>query len=120
IDRPSAVRMVFPNAIYFHEGRQYLVETLDWEGGKAHVRPVQVEYYTEAEVKTSVAPLDTLAEAPCRGFGEVVVTSVATAYKKIRLYTHENLGSGTIALPETQMHTTAYWLTLPVTAGEPE
>ncbi|HBY96864.1 MAG TPA: hypothetical protein DEP84_23440, partial [Chloroflexi bacterium] len=120
VERFSATQMVFPNAIYLHEGRQYLVEALDWAGGKAHVRPVQVEYYTEAEVKTSVAPLDTLAEAPGRGVGEVVVTSIATAYKKIRLFTHENLGSGLIDLPETQMHTTAYWLTLPVTVGEAE
>lgn len=120
VERFCATQMVFPNAIYLHEGRQYLVEELDWAGGKAHVRPVQVEYYTEAEVKTSVAPLDTLAEAPGRGCGEVVVTSVATAYKKIRLFTHENLGSGAIDLPETQMHTTAYWLTLPVTVGDPE
>lgn len=120
VERFSATQMVFPNAIYLHEGRQYLVEVLDWAGGKAHVRPVQVEYYTEAEVKTSVAPLDTLDQAPGRGFGEVVVTSVATAYKKIRLFTHENLGSGPIDLPQTQMHTTAYWLTVPVTVGEPE
>ncbi|HYN89335.1 MAG TPA: DEAD/DEAH box helicase [Ardenticatenaceae bacterium] len=120
VERFSATRMVFPNAIYLHEGRQYLIEELDWEGGKAHARPVEVEYYTDAEVKTSVAPLDTLDEAEGRGYGEVVVTSVATGYKKIRLFTHENVGQGTLDLPETQMHTTAYWLALPVEVGPPE
>jgi DEAD/DEAH box helicase domain-containing protein len=34
-------------------------------------------------------------------------------FKKIKFYTNENVGSGEIDLPEQQMHTTAYWLTVP-------
>jgi DEAD/DEAH box helicase domain-containing protein len=34
-------------------------------------------------------------------------------FKKIKFYTNENVGSGELDLPEQQMHTTAYWLTLP-------
>jgi DEAD/DEAH box helicase domain-containing protein len=34
-------------------------------------------------------------------------------FKKIKLYTHENVGSGRIHLPEEELHTTAYWLVLP-------
>jgi DEAD/DEAH box helicase domain-containing protein len=36
-----------------------------------------------------------------------------TIFKKIKLYTHENVGWGEIHLPEETMHTTAYWLALP-------
>jgi DEAD/DEAH box helicase domain-containing protein len=36
-------------------------------------------------------------------------------FKKIKFYTNENVGSGELDLPEQQMHTTAYWLTLPRT-----
>jgi DEAD/DEAH box helicase domain-containing protein len=36
-------------------------------------------------------------------------------FKKIKFYTNENVGSGDLDLPEQQMHTTAYWLTLPRT-----
>ena len=46
-------------------------------------------------------------------FGEVSVTAVATIFKKIKLYTHENVGSGQIALPETNMHTQGTWFSLP-------
>ena len=34
-------------------------------------------------------------------------------FKKIKFYTNENVGSGELDLPERQMHTTSYWLTLP-------
>ena len=34
-------------------------------------------------------------------------------FKKIKFYTNENIGSGELDLPEQQMHTTAYWLTVP-------
>ena len=37
-------------------------------------------------------------------------------YKKIKFYTHENAGYGDVRLPEMQMHTSAFWLTLPVRA----
>ena len=30
-----------------------------------------------------------------------------------RFYTNENVGSGELDLPEQQMHTTSYWLTVP-------
>ncbi|MCP4043835.1 MAG: DUF1998 domain-containing protein, partial [Gammaproteobacteria bacterium] len=32
-----------------------------------------------------------------------------TGYKKIRYYTHENVGYGKINLPDQEMHTTAVW-----------
>jgi DEAD/DEAH box helicase domain-containing protein len=45
--------------------------------------------------------------------GEVHVSSRVVGFKKIKFYTNENVGSGELDLPEQQMHTTAYWLTLP-------
>jgi DEAD/DEAH box helicase domain-containing protein len=47
-----------------------------------------------------------------RAHGEVMVSSIATLYKKLRLETHENLGWGKIHLPEIELHTTAYWVAL--------
>jgi DEAD/DEAH box helicase domain-containing protein len=43
----------------------------------------------------------------------VHVVSRVVGFKKIKFYTNENIGSGELDLPEQQMHTTAYWLTLP-------
>ena len=45
--------------------------------------------------------------------GEVKVTTLVTMFKKIRFDTHETLGFGHVRLPETDMHTTAMWWTLP-------
>src|SRR5581483_4718684 len=45
--------------------------------------------------------------------GEVHVASRVVGFKKIKFYTNENVGSGELDLPEQEMHTTAWWLTLP-------
>jgi DEAD/DEAH box helicase domain-containing protein len=34
-------------------------------------------------------------------------------FKKIKFYTMENVGSGELDMPEIEMHTTSYWLTIP-------
>jgi DEAD/DEAH box helicase domain-containing protein len=44
--------------------------------------------------------------------GEVHVVSRVVGFKKIKFYTNENVGSGELDLPEQQMHTTSYWLTI--------
>jgi DEAD/DEAH box helicase domain-containing protein len=36
-------------------------------------------------------------------------------FKKLKFHTHENVGWGSISLPETEMHTTATWLAPPST-----
>jgi DEAD/DEAH box helicase domain-containing protein len=48
-----------------------------------------------------------------RSHGEVHVASRVVGFKKIKFYTNENVGSGELDLPEQEMHTTAYWLTIP-------
>jgi DEAD/DEAH box helicase domain-containing protein len=41
--------------------------------------------------------------------GEVHLVRRIVGYKKIRYYTHENVGYGHIDLPDQEMHTTAMW-----------
>jgi DEAD/DEAH box helicase domain-containing protein len=60
------------------------------------------------------APLTTML-AVDRAHGDVHVVSRVVGFKKIKFYTNENVGSGELDLPEQQMHTTAYWLTIPRT-----
>ncbi len=117
IDLFAAPLMVHDDAIYIHEGRQYHVDKLDWERRKAYVRQVQVDHYTDAQLKSDLKVIDVLEErdrgTDLYGHGEVTVTSVATMYKKIKFSTHENLGWGKIYLPEIELHTTAFWYALP-------
>ncbi len=116
VDRISAPLLLHEEAIYIHESVQYQVETLDYEEKKAYVRRVKVDYYTDASLAVDLQVLEVLQEGArglsATGYGEVLVRSKPTMFKKIKLYTHENLGSGPIHLPEEQMHTEAYWLSL--------
>lgn len=116
VDRPSAMTLVHDEAIYVHDGRQYHVDRLDWEELKAYVRAVDVDYYTDAHLAVDLKVLEEWEgrRAPVRvGHGEVAVTYLATIFKKIKLYTHENVGWGQIRLPQDDLHTGAFWLTLP-------
>jgi DEAD/DEAH box helicase domain-containing protein len=122
-------------AIYIIEGALYQVDKLDFDGRKAYVRQIDCDYYTDAITHTKVTVLETFATGfgtrdsgfekpaptnpesripnPERSHGEVHVSSRVVGFKKIKFYTNENVGSGELDLPEQQMHTTAYWLTVP-------
>ena len=64
----------------------------------------------DAPHPSSLTPRPERAE---RAHGEVHVVSRVVGFKKIKFYTNENIGSGELDLPEQQMHTTSYWLTIP-------
>jgi len=116
MDQFSTPVFLHEEAVYLHEGAQFHVDRLDWDEKKAYVRPVEVDYYTDALSSVTVQVLDTFAGPDGAGLarhhGEVKITSLASMFKKIRFHTHENIGSGPIHLPEQTLHTTAYWLTL--------
>ncbi len=117
VDYDSAPSMVHEKAIYILEGRSYFVEKYDHKERRVHVREAAVDYYTDAIAYTKVRILDRFAEevrgrARC-SHGEVHVTSQVVGFKKIKFWTNENVGSGELRMPENEMHTTAYWLTVP-------
>jgi DEAD/DEAH box helicase domain-containing protein len=118
-DFTSGPSTLHEKAIYIVEGKLYQVERLDFEGRKAYVRAVDCDYYTDAITYTRVTILDVFeSDTDSRGIahrshGEVHVVSRVVGFKKIKFYTNENVGSGELDLPEQQMHTTAYWLTIP-------
>jgi DEAD/DEAH box helicase domain-containing protein len=72
-------------------------------------------------VPASAGPGHAWAAAATPSHGEVHVVSRVVGFKKIKFYTNENVGAGDLDLPEQQMHTTAYWLTLtrPLVAALP-
>ncbi len=114
IDLFAAPLMVHDDAIYIHESQQYHVDKLDWPRRKAYVHRVDVDHYTDAQLKTDIKVLELTEEKTTAdhtaAHGEVAVTSVATMYKKIKFDTHENIGWGKIDLPELTMHTAAFWV----------
>jgi DEAD/DEAH box helicase domain-containing protein len=114
-DFSSGPSTLHPKAIYIVEARLYQVEKLDFEGRKAFVREIDCDYYTDAITYTRVTELDAFGTDETASHGEVHVVSRVVGFKKIKFYTNENVGSGELDLPEQQMHTTAYWLTIPET-----
>jgi DEAD/DEAH box helicase domain-containing protein len=116
-DFSSALTTVHPKAIYIHQGQQYHVERLDFEQRKAYVKSVNVDYYTDAIRYTQVRVLEVAEEARIAGpaarvHGDVLVRSQVVGFKKIKFFTNENIGAGNLELPENEMHTTAFWITL--------
>jgi len=115
-DFTSGPATLHAKAIYIVEGKLFQVEKFDFEGRKAFVREIDCDYYTDAITYDRVTIIDTFAErTPDRvcSHGEVHAVSRVVGFKKIKFYTNENVGSGELDLPEQQMHTTAYWLTIP-------
>jgi DEAD/DEAH box helicase domain-containing protein len=116
MDRFTVPMLLHQYAIYLHEGRQYQVEELDFDDKKAYVRAVDVDYYTDADLTVNMKVLDVFREKPgipAKAAGEVLVSSIVTIFKKMKLDTQENLGWGPVMLPELEMQTTACWWTLP-------
>ena len=112
-DFTSGPSTLHEKAIYIVEGTLYQVEKLDFEGRKAYVREIDCDYYTDAITYNRVTIIDTFSEPAVASNGEVHVVSRVVGFKKIKFYTNENIGSGELDLPEQQMHTTSYWLTVP-------
>jgi len=117
VDFSSALTTVHPKAIYIHQGQQYHVEHLDFDKRKAYVKPVNVDYFTDAIRYTQVRVLQVaeeewIAGPAARVHGDVLVRSQVVGFKKIKFFTNENVGSGKLELPENEMHTTSFWLTL--------
>jgi DEAD/DEAH box helicase domain-containing protein len=77
------------------------------------VRETAADYYTDAIDYTRLKVLDEFAgergPASHAAHGEVHVVRRVAGYKKIRYYTHENVGYGPVNLPDQEMHTTALW-----------
>jgi DEAD/DEAH box helicase domain-containing protein len=113
VDYASAAMTLYEGAIYMVQAQPWQVEKLDWEGRKAFVTRTHVDYYTDAIDYTKLkilADFDRNAKrAAAAARGEVHLVRRVAGYKKIRYYTHENVGWGKVNLPDSEMHTTAVW-----------
>jgi DEAD/DEAH box helicase domain-containing protein len=118
VDLFAAPLLVHEKAIYIHEGVQHHVDRLDWDERKAYVTRTDVDYYTDADLGITLKVLEVFEEADelptgKRQRGEVMVAWRVTMFKKIKFHTHENVGWGSISIPEQEMHTAACWLVPP-------
>ncbi|MEY2817813.1 MAG: hypothetical protein RL275_1276 [Chloroflexota bacterium] len=116
VDGESANWMVHPGAIYMHEAQQYFVQELDLENRIAHLVPVGLDYYTEAQQQSEIQITslnEQIATRSCeKGYGEIQVTTQVVGFRKIRWFTNENLGQEPLDLPPSELQTTGYWIIL--------
>jgi len=119
VDWKSAFAMIYPKAIYMVEGDPFEVQELHYredEEKVAYVKRVAVDYFTDAISAKGVWILQRLARQETPGLlaeqGEVLVAEKVVGFKKIKMGTLENVGSGEVELPQQEMQTTSVWLTL--------
>jgi DEAD/DEAH box helicase domain-containing protein len=119
VDWSSAFATIYPKAIYLVESEPYEVQELHFredEEKVAYVKRVSVDYFTDAISAKGIWILRRLAEQAGREYeatqGEVLVAEKVVGFKKIKLGTLENVGSGEVELPQQEMQTTGAWLTI--------
>jgi len=119
VDWKSAFAMIYPKAIYMVEGEPFEVQELHYredEEKVAYVKKVVVDYFTDAITAKGVWILQRFGRQETPGLlaeqGEVLVAEKVVGFKKIKMGTLENVGSGEVELPQQEMQTTSAWLTI--------
>jgi DEAD/DEAH box helicase domain-containing protein len=114
VDSISAPELVYPEAVYLHQGETYLVRRLDLEGRAAYVERQGVDYYTQAILDSHIRVEKPETEKDWQGcrvcFGDATVTWQTTGFKKIRFHSLDSIGWGKLDLPAQSLETTAAWL----------
>ncbi len=120
MDRPSAKELIFDDAVYIHHGRQYIVKKLDIDQRTCRVEEAELNYFTDAVVKSDIKLLCEDSRQAFLGaelaLGDVLVRTEATKFKKIRFHSHENIGFGEIAQKEEELQTRSAVILFPATS----
>ena len=115
VDSISAPELVYPEAVYLHNGETFLVRELDLAGKIAYVEKRETDYYTQAVLESNVritgerATSETIPQTTL-AFGDADVAWQTVAFKKIKFATRENIGLGPVDIPAQNLQTTAVWL----------
>lgn len=115
VDAISAPELIYPQAVYLHNGESYFVRSLDLDGKVAYVERHEMDYYTQAILESQVTVTERharseLLAAAVLEFVDVDVRWKTVAFKKIKFSTRENVGFGTVDIPAQTLPTTAFVL----------
>ena len=114
VDAISAPELVYPDAIYLHDGASYFVQKLDLEQKVAVVEPRTVDYYTQPVLDTNLLLHDTAQSRGLAGeqvhLGPSTVSWATIAMKKIRFYSLDSIGYKPLDLPRLSLETTTAFL----------
>ena len=114
VDAISAMELVYPEAIYLHDGVSHWVRALDLEQKIATVEPREVDYYTQPVLDTNIRVRGELTSRAWRGetvrFGELTYSWQTIAFKKIQYRSLDSIGYHPLALPRLTLETAGFWL----------
>ena len=113
VDGVSALELVYPEAVYLHEGETYFVRELDLEQKVAYVEKKEVDYYTQPVLESSIRTGKPSVSKQWRQtdvfFGDATVTWLTSAFKKIKFYQLDSIGWSNLDLPPFHLETKALW-----------
>nr|WP_189421927.1 DEAD/DEAH box helicase [Streptomyces griseoviridis] len=116
VDAGAAHTTVHEGAVHLHQGRTYLVRSLDLEDSVALVERASPPYSTVARDTTAISVLETDIEVPWGDgrlcYGSVEVTNQVVSFLRRRLITGEVLGETKLDLPPRTLRTRAVWWTV--------
>jgi DEAD/DEAH box helicase domain-containing protein len=116
VDEAASHTTVHEGAVHLHQGRTYLVRSLDLEDSVALVEEANPPYSTVARDTTAISVLETDIELPwgqgrlC--YGSVEVTNQVVSFLRRRVITGEVLGESKLDLPPRTLRTRAVWWTV--------
>ena len=114
VDAISAPELVYPQGIYIHDGETYLVRSLDLDGRVAYVERKEVDYYTQPILDSSIRvkgekKAKELGDLNVR-YGEATVSWKTTSFKKIKFYSLDSIGYGSVDIPVQHLETVSLWM----------
>src|SRR5262245_60805364 len=114
VDAISGLELIYPEAIYLHEGETYWVRSLELEQKIATVEPRTVDYYTQPVLDTNIRVRAELRAKDWRSesvrFGELTYSWQTIAFKKIRYRSLDAIGYHPLELPRLTLETAGLWL----------
>ncbi|HVP38028.1 MAG TPA: DEAD/DEAH box helicase [Candidatus Saccharimonadales bacterium] len=114
VDAISAPELVYPEAVYLHEGDTYFVRELDLAQKVAYVERRTVDYYTQAVLDSSLRVTQEGGEreflpGESARLGQATVSWATVGFKKIRFHSLDSIGYRALDLPRLKLDTQAMW-----------
>jgi DEAD/DEAH box helicase domain-containing protein len=112
-ERERAFSTVHAGAVYLHLGESYGVTSLDLETRTALVRPISVDWYTQARKETETSIVEPLRTAGVAGvelhLGRIAVTEQVVGYQRKAIADGSVIDAAPLELPQTSFETEGVW-----------
>jgi DEAD/DEAH box helicase domain-containing protein len=112
-ERERAFSTVHEGAVYLHLGEQYGVTSLDLETRTALVRPVTVDWYTQARKETETSIVESLRSRVVAGVelqvGRIAVREQVVGYQRKAIADGSVIDTTPLELPEVSFETEGVW-----------